>query len=147
MFNIKYKASYQAINRSEQGYFTIHLPEPINIPARSSIKISLPIDILLPDGWDCDYSINPVLDNPPLLACNAPYNMAYNTTLFNPTNEDLFYDADKELFRLIFYKQSIVLSGVSYDQKSNQCSFSFDQLESSYVRVPDNHIVVEIVNE
>lgn len=144
MYSIQYKANYNAINTDKNyNQITMSLPDTLIIKPRSSICLSMPVEINLPEDWDCLLNINPLLDHPPLLTNSIPHNMMHHIILFNPTDDELFYSKDTKLFNLTFYKKSIVLAGVSYDKSNNRCTFGFDQLESSFVKVPVEHISFE----
>lgn len=142
MYKIDYKASYDAIHiDQEHNQITLKTKDVLLIKANSKIVLDLPVDIILDEGWECNLFINPVLDDPPILV--NPYvssDYLHHIILYNPTNEDICYNKETELFKLMFYKQSIVLANVDYDKSTGKCTFGFDNLESSFVKIPVNHL-------
>ena len=106
MYTIQYKAAYNAINiNKEYNQITVSLPDTLIIEPRSSICLSLPVDLNLAEDWDCLIGVNPLVDKPPLIVNNIPYNMAHHIILFNPTDDELFYSKGTQLFNLFFVKR------------------------------------------
>lgn len=149
MYKINYKADYNAFHIDTlNSQLTLSVPSAIRIKAHDYIIIGLDIDLMIPDDWECILNINPALDHAPMMINSSlPFRFIHNIKLYNYTNENIAIKPNTELFKLDFYKKSITLANVIYDRNTDTCSFNFEQLESSFVHVPPQHISFEKIEQ
>lgn len=149
MYKISYKADYNAFHIDTlNNQLTLSVPYTIRIKSHDYISIGLNIDLMVSDDWECILNINPALSHAPMMINSSlPFRFIHSIKLYNYSNENIVIEPNTELFRLDFYKKSITLANVIYDRSTDTCSFNFEQLESSFVHVPPQHISFEKIEQ
>lgn len=138
---LTYKASWNAFTTHQGNYITISSPDDIDIEPGCIYELELLLNLDLPEAMEAIANINPE-SQLNLISIYGPVKITdtLKVRLFNPTPDIITITKGLELFKVDLYKQSITLGGVNYDKSSDTCSFGFNNLESSWIRIPTSQI-------